>query len=64
MPSLNAYATPGSPEPIKKPPLWMAEIALWDRALGHRGDRIRTCGILLPKQARYQTAPLPGAHRD
>ena len=24
-----------------------------------RGDRIRTCGILLPKQARYQTAPLP-----
>ena len=22
-----------------------------------RGDRIRTCGILLPKQARYQTAP-------
>ena len=29
-----------------------------------RGDRIRTCGILLPKQARYQTAPLPGASRD
>ena len=24
-----------------------------------RGDRIRTCDILLPKQARYQTAPLP-----
>ena len=22
-----------------------------------RGDRTRTCGILLPKQARYQTAP-------
>lgn len=22
-------------------------------------DRIRTCGILLPKQARYQTAPRP-----
>ena len=22
-----------------------------------RGDRIRTCGLLLPKQARYQTAP-------
>lgn len=26
-----------------------------------RGDRIRTCDILLPKQARYQTALLPGA---
>ncbi len=26
-----------------------------------RGDRIRTCDILLPKQARYQTAPLPDA---
>ena len=36
-------------EPIKKPPLRMAEIALWDRAFRHRGDRIRTCGILLPK---------------
>ena len=24
-----------------------------------RDDRIRTCGILLPKQARYQTAPRP-----
>ena len=24
-----------------------------------RGDRIRTCDILLPKQARYQTALLP-----
>jgi hypothetical protein len=24
-----------------------------------RGDRIRTCDILLPKQARYRTAPLP-----
>ena len=26
-----------------------------------REDRIRTCDILLPKQARYQTAPLPDA---
>ena len=26
-----------------------------------RGDRIRTCDILLPKQARYRTAPLPDA---
>src|SRR3954452_17969646 len=24
-----------------------------------RGDRIRTCDPLLPKQMRYQTAPLP-----
>ena len=24
-----------------------------------RGDRIRTCDILLPKQARYQTALRP-----
>ena len=28
------------------------------RALG-RGDRIRTCDPLLPKQMRYRTAPLP-----
>ena len=26
----------------------------------NRGDRIRTCDILLPKQARYQTALHPG----
>ena len=24
-----------------------------------RGDRIRTCGILVPNQVRYQTAPRP-----
>ena len=24
-----------------------------------RGDRIRTCDPLLPKQMRYQAAPLP-----
>ena len=24
-----------------------------------RGDRIRTCDFLLPKQARYRTAPRP-----
>ncbi len=28
-----------------------------------RGDRIRTCDILLPKQARYQAAPLPDAEK-
>lgn len=27
-----------------------------------RGDRIRTCDPLLPKQMRYQTALLPGDH--
>ncbi len=26
----------------------------------NRGGRIRTCGILLPKQARYQAALRPG----
>ena len=29
-----------------------------------RGDRIRTCGPLLPKQMRYQTAPLPETSHD
>ncbi len=33
-----------------KPPTWEDN---------GRDDRIRTCGILLPKQARYQTAPRP-----
>ena len=28
-----------------------------------RDDRIRTCDILLPKQARYQTAPHPDARK-
>lgn len=28
---------------------------------GGRGDRIRTCDPLLPKQMRYQTALLPDA---
>ena len=49
----------------KKPPLAeRRKCQLGTDLLSHRGDRIRTCGILLPKQARYQTAPLPGAHRD
>jgi hypothetical protein len=34
----------------------------WKRMSG-RGDRIRTCDILLPKQARYQTALLPDEGR-
>ena len=50
---------------IKKPPLAeRRRCQLGTDFLRHRGDRIRTCGILLPKQARYQTAPLPGAFRD
>lgn len=34
---------------------------LWDvlEMRNGRGDRIRTCDILLPKQARYRAAPLP-----
>jgi N-acetylmuramoyl-L-alanine amidase len=28
----------------------------------NRDDRIRTCGILLPKQARYQAALHPGGY--
>ena len=28
-----------------------------------RGDRTRTCGILLPKQALYQTELRPALHR-
>ncbi len=31
-------------------------ITLWNNG---RGDRIRTCDPLLPKQMRYQAAPLP-----
>src|SRR5688500_17996899 len=31
----------------------------WCQACDGRGDRIRTCDPLLPKQMRYQAAPLP-----
>ena len=31
-------------------------------SLSGRDDRIRTCDILLPKQARYQTALHPADH--
>ena len=52
-------------ESKKKPPLAERRgCQLGTDFKSHRGDRIRTCGILLPKQARYQTAPLPGAYRD
>ena len=27
-----------------------------------RSDRIRTCGLLVPNQAHYQTVPHPGFH--
>ena len=39
---------------------WKAEVLPmnYTRKNG-RDDRIRTCDILLPKQARYQTAPHP-----
>ena len=29
-------------------------------ALANRGDRIRTCDLVLPKHPRYQAAPRPG----
>ena len=44
---------------IKKPPFRVAKNPAGDWLIGHRGDRIRTCDILLPKQARYQTALHP-----
>ena len=37
---------------------WGSTIELRPQEYG-RDDRIRTCDILLPKQARYQTAPRP-----
>ena len=37
---------------------WGSTIELRPQDYG-RDDRIRTCDILLPKQARYQTAPRP-----
>ena len=39
---------------------WSSTIELHPQKNG-RDDRIRTCDILLPKQARYQTAPHPDA---
>ena len=46
-------------ESTKKPPFRVAKNPAGDWLIGHRGDRIRTCDILLPKQARYQTALHP-----
>ena len=37
-------------------------IQLSYRRMNGRDDRIRTCDILLPKQARYQTALHPDAY--
>src|SRR5690606_31889753 len=42
----------------RRPALYPAEL----QARG-RGERIRTSGFLLPKQARYQTAPHPETKR-
>ena len=30
----------------------------------HRGDRIRTCGFLVPNQALYQTEPHPETYHS
>ena len=38
-----------------------APAAFTTRASNGRGDRIRTCDILVPNQARYQAALLPEA---
>ena len=38
---------------------WSSTIELHPHIKNGRDDRIRTCDILLPKQARYQTAPHP-----
>ena len=32
---------------------------MWQTSLDGRNDRIRTCDILLPKQARYQLRYIP-----
>ena len=40
---------------------WSSTIELHPHIKNGRDDRIRTCDILLPKQARYQTAPHPDA---
>ena len=42
---------------------WGSTIELRPQEYG-RDDRIRTCDILLPKQARYQTAPRPEEPRQ
>jgi hypothetical protein len=44
------------------PPGAAAHRARLPRAGLGRGDRIRTCGLLLPKQARYQAALRPEFH--
>ena len=41
---------------LRRPLLYPAEL---QTHMDGRDDRIRTCDILLPKQARYQTAPRP-----
>ena len=38
--------------------------SLSTRCFNGRDDRIRTCDILLPKQARYQTAPRPDSRKN
>ena len=38
------------------------ENAVYELVLESRGDRIRTCDLVLPKHPRYQAAPRP-AHK-
>ena len=37
----------------------LARACLGSQDLINRGDRIRTCDLVLPKHPRYQTAPRP-----
>lgn len=55
----NAMGFFGIKDPAERAALIEYLAARLRRERGGRGDRIRTCDILLPKQARYRTAPLP-----
>ena len=47
---------------LRRPPLYPSELLAHEASLPSvigRGERIRTSDFLLPKQARYQTAPRP-----
>ena len=62
LPWLNSFPGAGDGNRTRVTSLegWSSTIELHPQKNG-RDDRIRTCDILLPKQARYQTAPHPDA---
>ena len=62
--SKKSRGTPGGirtpDQRLRRPLLYPAELlAHWVCKRNGRGDRIRTCDPLLPKQMRYQAAPCP-----